>query len=77
MNWTLIWAAVTAIATVFAGLALPLAFVQLGALRRDRLRAQIAKVGGWTGAPEREGDEAYSWSIPVWVRNGSELPVRG
>jgi hypothetical protein len=33
------WVAITAIGTVLAGLALPLAFIQLGALRQDRLRA--------------------------------------
>ena len=36
----------------------------------------MGKVGGWAGAPEQEGEEAREWSIPVWVRNGSELPVR-
>jgi hypothetical protein len=40
------WAAITAVGTVLAGLALPLAFFQLGALRQDRLRAQVSKVGG-------------------------------
>ena len=76
MNWGLIWAAVTGIGTVLAGLALPLAFIQLGGLRQDRLRGQVSKVGGWAGTPEQDGEEARSWSIPVWVRNGSELPVR-
>jgi hypothetical protein len=42
------WTAVTAIGTVLAGLALPLAFVQLDAQRRERLRAQVSKIGGWT-----------------------------
>jgi hypothetical protein len=51
------WAAVTAIGTVLAGLALPLAFVRLGALRQDRLRAQVSKVGAWTGAPEKMDKE--------------------
>jgi hypothetical protein len=59
-----------------AGLALPLAFYQLGALRQDRLRAQVSKVGVWTGAPEQAGEEPGSWTVPVLVRNGSELPVR-
>ena len=70
------WAAITAIGTVFAGLALPLAFIQLGALRQDRLRAQVSKIGAWTGAPEQVGEEPGSWTIPVLIRNGSELPVR-
>lgn len=43
------WVAITAIGTVLAGLALPLAFIQLGALRQDRLRGQISKVGVWVG----------------------------
>jgi hypothetical protein len=30
------WAAIEAVGTVLAGLALPLAFIQLGALRQDR-----------------------------------------
>ena len=75
MNWGLIWAAVTAIGTVLAGLALPLAFVQLGALRQDRLRGQVSKVGAWTGAPEQTGEEPVGWTIPVLIRNGSELPI--
>ena len=73
------WAAITAIGTVFAGLALPLAFFQLGALRRDQLRAQVSKVGAWTGEPGQMGEmgeESGMWTIPVLVRNGSELPVR-
>ncbi len=76
VNWTPTWAGVTAIGTVLAGFALPLAFIQLGALRQDRLRAQVSKVGGWVGTPEQESGETRSWSIPVRVRNGSELPVR-
>lgn len=82
MNWGLIWAAVTAIGTVFAGLALPLAFIQLGALRQDRLREQVSKVGVWTDKPHWTGeaeqwhDRWGTWVIPVLIRNGSELPVR-
>jgi hypothetical protein len=70
-SWTDI---VTAIGTVFAGLALPLAFVQLGALRRDRLREQVSKVGAWVGTVEQTGEE--TWAIPALIRNGSELPIR-
>jgi hypothetical protein len=66
----------TAVGTVLAGLALPLAFVQLGALRQDRLRGQVSKVGAWTGAPTQDDQEARSWSVQVFVRNGGELPVR-
>lgn len=70
------WAALTAIGTVLAGLALPLAFIQLGALRQDRLRTQVAKVGAWTGPPGQDDEDASSWSVQAFVRNGSELPVR-
>jgi hypothetical protein len=74
-SWTDI---VTAVGTVLAGLALPLAFIQLGALRQDRLREQVSKVGGWAGAPEQQqmGAEPRIWTIPVFIRNGSGLPVR-
>ena len=37
----------TAFGTLAAGLALPLAFIQLGSLRRDRLRGQVDKVAAW------------------------------
>jgi hypothetical protein len=70
-SWTDI---VTAIGTVLAGLALPLAFIQLGALRQARLRAQVSKAGAWTGMPEQTGEEPGLWTIPVLIRNGSELP---
>jgi hypothetical protein len=36
----------------------------------------VSKVGAWTGAPEQMGEELSSWTIPVLIRNGSELPVR-
>ena len=82
------WAAVTAIGTVLAGLALPLAFVQLEAQRRERLRAQVSQIGAWPrvyGVSE-EGDwpapgillgepAPEQWSIAVYVRNSSQLPV--
>jgi hypothetical protein len=71
-SWTDI---VTALGTVLAGLALPLAFVQLGALRRDQLREQVSKVGAWTGMAVQVGD-GPRWKIPVHIRNGSELPVQ-
>jgi hypothetical protein len=62
---------------VAAGLALPLAFVQLGALRRDRLRGQVDKVGVWLGKPHRLDKAAGEvwWALPLRVRNASELPV--
>jgi hypothetical protein len=69
------WAAVAAIGAVLGGLALPLAFIQLGTLRQDRLRGQVSKVGAWTGTAEVLGGEQGLWTIPVLIRNGSELPV--
>jgi hypothetical protein len=82
------WAAVTAIGTVLAGLALPLAFIQLDAQRRERLRAQVSKVGGWTqiyGVFE-DGERPVRrllvtvpapeyWRVNLYLRNSSELPV--
>jgi hypothetical protein len=74
VNWA---TAITAVGALLGGLALPLAFIQLGALRQDRLRAQISKVGIWVGewepAPTRANEQP--WKIPVHVRNSSELPV--
>lgn len=71
------WAAITAIGTVLAGLALQLAFFQLGALRQDRLRGQISRVGAWAGElVEVPGKpEGRPGAMPVFVRNSSELPV--
>jgi len=68
--------AVTAVGTVLADLTLPLALIQLGALRQDRLRAQVSKVGAWIGTVEQMDEKTGSWTIPVLIRNGSELPVR-
>jgi hypothetical protein len=68
------WAAVTAIGTVLAGLALPLAFIQLGALRQDRLRAQINKIGVWAEEDDRPRDGPERWVI-LFIQNASELPV--
>ncbi len=36
----------------------------------------MSKVGAWTGAPEQSGKEPGLWTIPILIRNGSELPVR-
>jgi hypothetical protein len=67
----------TAVGTIAAGLALPLAWVQLAGLRRDRQRAQADRVGPWPGEPLRYAKVPGElwWSIPLRVRNGSELPV--
>ena len=75
--------AITAVGALLGGLALPLAFVQLGALRQDRLRAQVAKIGawaktqGWATAPEQPATEPgpVEWAVQPFIRNSSELPV--
>jgi hypothetical protein len=74
VNWALVWAAVTAIGTVLAGLALPLAFIQIGALRQDRLRAQISKVGVWIDMKWTKS-EPRKLQARLLVHNASELPV--
>src|ERR1700719_3133834 len=68
------WAAVTAIGTVLAGLALPLAFIQIGALRRDRLRTQISKVGVWIDMQWTKS-EIPELQARLLIRTASELPV--
>ena len=44
MDWA---TTLTAAGALLGGLALPIAFIQLGAQRRDVLRAQVDKVGAW------------------------------
>jgi hypothetical protein len=73
-NWAPVWAAVTAIGTILAGLALPLAFIQIGALRQDRLRAQISKVGVWIDMKWTKS-ETPELQARLLVHNASELPV--
>jgi hypothetical protein len=69
------WGAVTAIGTVLGGLALPIAFIQIGTQRVDRLRAQVSQIGIWADEPEPAEEGAYTWAIPVFIRNSTELPV--
>jgi hypothetical protein len=50
---------------------------QLASLRRERLRAQVDKTAAWPEEPsrlEKVQDELW-WSVPLRVRNSSELPV--
>jgi hypothetical protein len=83
------WTAIIAIGTVLGGLVLPLAFLQLEAQRRDRLRAQVSKIGAWTRI-EMESGQAYvpaprilphaetsarRWRVVMSLRNSSELPA--
>jgi hypothetical protein len=71
------WAAISAIGSVLSGLAILLAFLQLGAQRQDRLRQQVGKIGVWEGdtVKAHETPEGRHWTIPVFIRNSSELPV--
>jgi hypothetical protein len=67
----------TAVGSLGAGLALPLAFVQLAGLRRDRLQGQVDRVAAWPEAPSLQDrvEDVLVWSVPLRVRNSSELPV--
>lgn len=68
------WATtITAAGAFLGGLALPIAFLQLGAQRQDRLRAQVGKIGASAGpkcggrkATVREGTS----SVPPRLRRG-------
>lgn len=57
------------VGTVAAGLALPLAFFQLGGLRRDRLRGQVERVAPWAEPPQRlQRDAGGGVVVGVGVR---------
>lgn len=73
MHWATI---ITSTGALLGGLAIVLAFVQLGAQREDRLRAQISNIGVWTKA-HNAGTSANwpQWQIALFIRNASELPV--
>ena len=49
VHWATI---VTSTGALLGGLAIVIAFVQLGSQREDRLRAQISKIGVWTPADD-------------------------
>jgi hypothetical protein len=36
----------------------------------------VSKVGAWAGTPETMDEDPAFWNVPVFIRNGSELPVR-
>ena len=71
------WATIfTSAGVLFGGLAVLLAFIQFRSLREDQLRAQVSKVGVWTGDPRPPANPAAGpWLIPVFMRNSSQLPV--
>lgn len=71
------WATVIAsTGTLLSGLAIIIAFIQLGNQREDRLRAQISKIGVWAQADDlRTAPGKPKWQITMFIKNASELPV--
>jgi hypothetical protein len=70
------WDAISAIGSVLGGLAIVLAFVQLGSQRRDGLRAQISLIGAWYHIEDaRMVPDQPAWQIALFIRNASKLPV--
>jgi hypothetical protein len=70
------WSAISAIGSVLSGLAVVIAFYQLGSQREDKLRAQISKIGVWAQADHvRIASERAMWQITLFVKNASELPI--
>ena len=73
MHWATI---ITSTGALLGGLAIVIAFVQLGNQREDRRRAQISKIGVWTQADDaRMAPDQPQWQITLFVQNASELPV--
>jgi hypothetical protein len=71
------WATIiTSTGALLGGLAIVIAFYQLGRQREDRLRAQISKIGVWAQADDaRMASERPTWQITLFIQNASELPV--
>jgi hypothetical protein len=71
------WATIiTSTGALLSGLAIVIAFIQLGNQREDRLRAQVSKIGIWTDADDARIDpDDPGWEITLFIRNASELPV--
>jgi hypothetical protein len=76
MHWA---TTLTALGALLGGLALPIAFLQLGAQRRDRQRAQVGKIGAWAECARpgtgRRDEPRADWLMRLLIRNSSELPV--
>jgi hypothetical protein len=73
MHWATI---ITSTGALLGGLAIVIAFIQLGNQREDRLRAQISKIGVWTQADDaRMAPDQAQWQITLFIQNASELPV--
>lgn len=73
MDWATI---ITSAGSLLSGLAIIIAFVQLGDQREDQRRAQVNKIGVWTQTGElRSVPDRAEWPITLFIRNASELPV--
>ncbi len=73
MHWATI---ITSTGALLGGLAIVIAFIQLGNQREDRLRAQVSKIGVWTQADDmRMAPDQPEWQITLFIQNASELPV--
>ena len=85
MHWATI---ITSTGALLGGLAIVIAFIQLDAQRRERLREQVSKIGVWTriyalsAGGERPAlrilvsePAPEQWRVDLLVRNSSELPV--
>jgi hypothetical protein len=71
------WATIiTSTGALLGGLAIVIAFIQLGNQREDRLRGQVSKIGVWTQADDaRMVPDQPEWLITLFIQNASELPV--
>jgi hypothetical protein len=71
------WATIiTSTGALLGGLAIVIAFIQLGNQREDRPIAQISKIGVWTRADNlRTAPDQLEWQITLFIQNASELPV--
>lgn len=73
MHWATI---ITSTGALLGGLAIVIAFIQLGNQREDRLRAQVSRIGVWTQADDmRMASDQPRWQITLFIQNASELPV--
>jgi hypothetical protein len=70
------WATIiTSAGALLGGLAIVL-FIQLGAQRQDRLRAQVNQIGRWAETADvRTDPDQPEWRISLFIRNSSELPL--
>jgi hypothetical protein len=68
---------ITSTGALLGGLAVVIAFIQLGNQREDQLRAQISKIGVWTQTDDqRMTPNQPRWQITLFIQNASELLSR-